>query len=97
MTNKEIIEHLLSIKKWGILTDKDRQSLNLVIKELEERPTGEWIECEEWHETYYECSVCKEPWCTIEGTPAENLMNYCPCCGAKMQGVRKNEEEGKEE
>ena len=65
-----------------------------LIKQLEdvERQTGEWIECEEWYETYYECSVCKEPWCTFEGTPVDNLMNYCPCCGAKMQGLRKKEE-----
>ena len=44
MTNKEIVEQLLSIKKWGILTDKDRQSLNLVIKVLEEPDQGKF-EC----------------------------------------------------
>ena len=61
-------------------------------KTIYSRPTGEWIECEEWNEIYYECSVCKEPWCTLDGTPVDNLMNYCPVCGAKMQGVRKKEE-----
>ena len=44
MTNKEIVEQLLSIKKWGILTDKDRHSLNLVIKVLEEPDHGKF-EC----------------------------------------------------
>ena len=36
--------------------------------------------------TYYHCSVCGEDWCTIDGTPAENGMRYCPQCGARMDG-----------
>ena len=36
--------------------------------------------------TYYYCSVCGEDWCTIDGTPAENSMRYCPQCGARMDG-----------
>ena len=43
---------------------------------------------EDWDDgfggTYYRCSVCGEDWCTIDGTPAENGMRYCPQCGAKM-------------
>lgn len=35
MTNKEVVEQLLAIKKLGCLNDKDRQSLNLAIKALE--------------------------------------------------------------
>ena len=47
---------------------------------------GEWEEIEDdWNmETIYKCSVCKEEFVTIDGTPAENLWNYCPHCGAKM-------------
>ena len=48
---------------------------------------GRW---EEWDDgfggTYYHCSVCGEDWCTIDGTPAENGMRYCPQCGARMDG-----------
>ena len=53
-----------------------------------ERPQGEWIECTERFtlDTYYECSNCKEPWITIEGTPWQNMMNFCPNCGADMRG-----------
>ena len=37
----------------------------------------------------YVCSICKEPFVLISGTPKENNMNYCPNCGAKMdEGVR---------
>ena len=48
---------------------------------------GRW---EDWDDgfggTYYRCSVCGEDWCTIDGTPAENGMRYCPQCGARMDG-----------
>ena len=55
---------------------------------IEARPPGEWIEHTEriTLDTYYECSNCKEPWTTIEGTPWQNMMNFCPNCGAKMRG-----------
>jgi DNA-directed RNA polymerase subunit RPC12/RpoP len=47
---------------------------------------GEWEEIEDdWNmETIYKCSACKEEFVTIDGTPADNLWNYCPHCGAKM-------------
>jgi DNA-directed RNA polymerase subunit RPC12/RpoP len=47
---------------------------------------GEWEEIEDdWNmETIYKCSVCEEEFVTIDGTPADNLWNYCPHCGAKM-------------
>lgn len=46
---------------------------------------AEWIDrTEEPGAGYWECSYCGEPWVLIEGTPAENNMNYCPNCGVKM-------------
>jgi DNA-directed RNA polymerase subunit RPC12/RpoP len=47
---------------------------------------AEWQEIEDdWNmETIYKCSACKEEFVTIDGTPADNLWNYCPHCGAKM-------------
>ena len=45
---------------------------------------GYWIEqCEE---SLYSCSACGTEWITIEGTPKENGMDFCPHCGAKMDG-----------
>ena len=45
---------------------------------------GYWIEqCEE---SLYSCSACGTEWVTIEGTPRENGMDFCPHCGAKMDG-----------
>lgn len=52
-----------------------------------EQKTGRWIANDDYDgDVYYTCSRCEEPWVTIEGTPQENRMNYCPHCGAKMGG-----------
>lgn len=51
-----------------------------------ERKKGEWIEQDDgWDGVYYECSVCKEAFTLIDGTPSDNLYNYCPNCGAYMK------------
>lgn len=48
---------------------------------------GVWIEHDDdWCGSFYTCSVCKCDWTTIDGTPQENNMRYCPECGAKMKG-----------
>ena len=70
-----------------------------VIELLEKVPTieaepvrhGRWIEQEAPNmDTYYDCSVCGESFCLIEGSPMDNLYIYCPNCGAKMD--KENEE-----
>ena len=55
---------------------------------------GHWIEQEDGNlDTYYTCSSCKEDFDLIAGTPCENLYNYCPNCGAKMdETVEENKE-----
>lgn len=46
---------------------------------------GCWLENDDgWGGVYYTCSACGEDWVTIDGTPMENNMHYCPKCGAKM-------------
>lgn len=35
---------------------------------------------------FWECGNCGEPWVLIEGTPEDNVMHYCPQCGARMDG-----------
>ena len=57
-----------------------------------ERPKGEWIadtsHCYDDDEDTFECSVCKEPFTLICGTPKDNLYNFCPNCGADMRGEK---------
>ena len=53
---------------------------------------GEWVEWEdEMLGVVYMCSVCKEDFVTEVGTPSDNLWNYCPYCGAKMDGKGEGE------
>ena len=51
-----------------------------------QRKKGKWIEQDDsWDGVYYECSACGEPWTTIDGTPWDNGMKFCPNCGAEMR------------
>lgn len=55
---------------------------------------GHWIEQEGFDsDVYYDCSVCGESWVTVEGTPEDNGMIYCPHCGAKMDEQKDGEQE----
>lgn len=48
---------------------------------------GRWVEREDFdNDVYYDCSVCRESFCFIEGVPEDNFYCYCPNCGAKMDG-----------
>lgn len=52
------------------------------------REKGEWEEIDDMYfdDVIYRCDVCKEDFVTISGTPADNLWNFCPNCGADMRG-----------
>lgn len=47
---------------------------------------GRWEDSvDEWYGTdVYTCSKCRDSYVLVEGTPKENLWNYCPNCGVKM-------------
>lgn len=46
---------------------------------------GEWIAPND-DQDFYKCSECNVDICGSEYTPDELGMNYCPNCGAKMDG-----------
>ena len=63
---------------------------------IEAKPVvhAHWIEQEDGNlDTYYTCSSCKEDFDLIAGTPCENLYNYCPSCGAKMDEKENDDEQ----
>ena len=74
--------------------DKDRRTWDKAICVLHDMPAadvvpvvhGRWeVSTDECFETdVYTCSKCREDYVLVEGTPKENLWNYCPNCGAKM-------------
>ena len=68
-------------------------SYNNAIETLEDYPTidaepvkhGRWVLKERAH--YFKCSLCKEPIPYKFGyTNSRRYYNYCPNCGAKMDG-----------
>lgn len=57
---------------------------------------GEWEELTDyggWGDTHYRCSVCGEEWYLEDGKPKDNNMNFCPRCGARMDGEQNDNSE----
>ena len=51
------------------------------------RKKGKWIKRDDcWDGTYYECSVCKDAFTLMEGTPSDNNYDFCPNCGSYNGG-----------
>ena len=72
-------------RKFGIGCDLGEITLENLPSVSTEK-TGHWIEQDGYDgDTYYDCSECGESFCLIDGTPTDNLYNYCPNCGAKME------------
>ena len=88
MNREEAIEILKgAIKKPNTKDGYLGQALTMGIEALENQKTGHWEEEEMYDgDVAYRCSECGEEFCLIEGTPIDNLYNYCPNCGAKMEG-----------
>ena len=67
-------------------TEEDIQAYIDAAPSVSTENTGHWIEQDGYDgDTYYDCSECGESFCLIDGTPTDNLYNYCPNCGAKME------------
>lgn len=60
-------------------SDVDRILYNMPTIEAEPVKHGRWIK----HGDKWQCSSCRVLM-DIDGTPKENLLNYCPNCGANM-------------
>ena len=70
-----------------LYTDYDTMAQKMVSRGYRRQSEGEWIEHDDdWCGAFYTCSVCGCDWTTIDGTPQENNMRFCPECGAKMKG-----------
>lgn len=84
----------LDLRRWitECLIDGDNESadrLRECIDILDSLPAADVIEVrhERWekHGSKWQCTGCKVLM-SIDGTPQENLLYYCPNCGAYMMG-----------
>ena len=81
MTNQEAIKELEYVKKQTGYADI---ALDLAIKALEQQPkTGHWIRQTDDYHDYYECEYCGI------AVGLDDIRNYCPNCGAKMESEDK--------
>lgn len=93
MRGEPMLLKSLHRKKWEEETAQYRECMEIIkaLPSVQPKPkTGHWIEKDGLDgDTYYDCSECGESWTTIEGTPWNNGMKYCPNCGAKMESEDK--------
>ena len=62
------------------------QAVKMARIALENQKTGHWEEEEMYDgDVAYRCSECGEVFCLMSGTPIDNLYNYCPNCGARLE------------
>lgn len=94
MTNKEAIERLKWVEKRIsdiTYSPESFEALEIAIKALEEKPTGEWIAREDMdyldenkvEHKHFECNKCGLIHDFIDGHTSS--YNFCPNCGAKMK------------
>lgn len=73
----------------GYKTCKNCGMLNTPTADVQPVKHGYWEEVTDyggWGDTHYRCSVCGEEWYLEDGKPKDNNMNFCPRCGARMDG-----------
>lgn len=73
-------------------TDKSEILVANNLDELVNVRHGKWKQWDAYgFEDTYECTACGEAFVLIEGTPITNGYKFCPNCGARMDGERKEE------
>ncbi len=74
-------------------TREETECFDYAIKVVDEHKTGRWINGDFWSEGcgmgetygyYYKCSECGTE---VNGDYKECKYNFCPNCGAKMEGA----------
>ena len=89
MTNKEAKNRLTSLRmSYKIrIEEEDIEALDRAIEALENQKTGRWIDYGMRYDV--RCSICNNQY-PLKPIGSSRLMgcksNYCPCCGAKMEG-----------
>lgn len=79
---------------------EDRETVCSDIAEIDEQPTieaepvkdGKWIKGKDWDEWF--CSVCRN-YAYLDYKENPILSDYCPHCGARMDGGKNERRKGK--
>lgn len=69
------------------INDFDEKLASMPAADVAPVRRGRWETKDGWDgDEYYACSSCGAEFVLIDGTPSDNDYNYCPNCGAKMDG-----------
>ena len=78
MTAEKAIEILSDVGDINRCCAEDAEALDMAIKALK-RPTSRWSRQTDTYHDYYECENCGI------GVGLDDVRNFCPNCGAKME------------
>lgn len=71
----------------NVIKDKIFKALSDSTADVQEAKHGKWkINTDEYDCEYMMCSVCKEEFYPVDEDTVDTTPNYCPYCGAKMDG-----------
>ena len=94
----EILKHQRKIRGFDISPENDFWDYAVLIEDIQNAPTADVAEVKhgEWkaivkQDNYFEppyCDTCKCSVCGYVIDVSETVYNYCPMCGAKMDGER---------
>lgn len=94
LTIRELIERLEDVQAWrkhwkelAMRQDKQIDELRRQLSDVQPVRHGQWITEDEYYvDDTYICSVCGYEFIITDGDLESNELNYCPGCGAKMDG-----------
>jgi hypothetical protein len=65
---------------------------NISVADVVEVKYGKWeIKSDDYDCEYMMCSCCKEEFYPVDADTVDTTPNYCPNCGAKMDGERRSD------
>lgn len=82
MTVEKAIEILSDAGDINRCCAEDAEALDMAIEALKSRPTSRWSRQTDTYHDYYECENCGI------GVGLDDVRNFCPNCGAKMEEVK---------
>lgn len=78
-----IVSFLLADYPWADFDDALEIVVNAPAADVVPAKHCKWT-CIDESAGVYNCSYCGDDFFILEGTPDDNIINYCPQCGAKL-------------
>lgn len=90
MTKAELVEYVRMCEHNREVAEQTLKQHIENVKDWRPVQHGHWIDCEDDYSSYVRCSVCGDEFTCWEADCAKT--DYCPNCGARMDGGADNGE-----